>query len=100
MGSFRYGNTKLEAEFYELGLYTPSERFIAVDIALTQLKPEGRCGPPPPGNVSFQPYARRPLYAFTWQSVEFGALMYIKFCLAGTTGVELLVLYSFHKDRP
>jgi hypothetical protein len=24
----------------------------------------------------------------------------MKFCLTGTTGSELLVLYSFHKDRP
>jgi hypothetical protein len=96
---FRYGNAKLENEFYELGLLTPEERFAAVDIALGQIKPEDRCGPDPPGNVSFT-YGGRPLFAFKWKSRDFGEVMYIKFCLSGTTGVELLVLYSFHKDRP
>jgi hypothetical protein len=99
-GDFRYGNVqKLEAEFCALELFTPSERFSAVDISLSQIKPEGRCGPPPPGNRSFT-YGGRPLYAFNWHSPEFGLPMYIKFCLAGTTGMNLLVLYSFHEDRP
>jgi hypothetical protein len=98
-GDFRYGNVqKLEAEFCALDLYTQGERFTAVDIALSQIKPEGRCGPPPPGNKSFT-YGGRPLYAFNWHSAEFGLFMYIKFCLAGTTGTDLLVLYSFHEDR-
>ena len=96
-GDFRYGNAKLEAEFYELGLLTPSERFVAVDIALSQIKPEDRFGPNPPGNISFHPYGGRTLYAFRWHSPEFGKRMYLKFCLTGTTGTELLVLYSFHK---
>jgi hypothetical protein len=100
-GDFRYGNApKLEAEFCALNLYTPGERFIAVDIALSLIRPEDRCGPDSPGNVSFPPYAGRTLYAFKWNSSEFGTLMYLKFCLAGTTGTELLVLYSFHEDRP
>ena len=99
-GDFRWGNVpKLEAEFCALGLYTASERFTAVDIALSQIRPDGRCGPPPPGNKSLT-YGGRPLYAFNWQSAEFGRLMYLKFCLAGTTGMDLLVLYSFHEDRP
>jgi hypothetical protein len=54
----------------------------------------------PPGNISFRPYAGRPLYAFKWYSDAHGSMMYLKFCLTGTTGSELLVLYSFHKDRP
>jgi hypothetical protein len=98
--SFRFGNLKLENDFYELDLLTREERFAAVDIALDQIKPEGRCGPDPPGNISFRPYAGRPLYAFKWYSDVYGSMMYLKFCLAGTTGSELLVLYSFHKDRP
>jgi hypothetical protein len=90
----------LENEFYELGLFTPDERFAAVDIALDQIRPEDGCGPDPPGNISFPPYGGRPLYAFKWYSDEYGSMMYLKFCLTGTTGVELLVLYSFHKDLP
>ena len=97
---FRYGNaTKVEAEFCELGLYTSSDRFSAVDTALLEIKPEGRCGPDPPRNISYPSYSGRPLYAFKWQSSDFGCIMYLKFCLAGTTGMELLVLYSFHKAR-
>jgi hypothetical protein len=97
---FRYGNLKLENEFYELGLLTRDERFAAVDIALDQVRPEDRCGPDPPGNISFPPYGGRRLYAFKWHSDEYGSMMYLKFCLTGTTGVELLVLYSLHKDLP
>jgi hypothetical protein len=99
-GKFRYGNLKLEGEFYDLGLLTPQERFVAVDIALSQIKPEDRCGPDPPGDVSFPPYPGRTLYAFKWYSTEFKSFMYMKFCITGTGGMELLVLYSFHKDRP
>ena len=98
--NFEYGNLKLEEEFYELGLFTKHQRFVAVDCALHEIKPEGRCGPDPPGNISFRPYMGRTLYAFKWHSSDFKSLMYIKFCLAGTTGSEILVLYSFHKDRP
>jgi hypothetical protein len=100
-GNFCYGNApKLEAEFCALNLYTSSERFVAVDIALSLIRPEDRCGPDPPGNVSFPPYGGRTLYAFKWNSPELGGLMYLKFCLTGTTGTELLVLYSFHEDQP
>jgi len=83
----------------ELDLYTPSERFAALDIALSEIRPEDRCGPNPPGNISFT-YGGKPLFAFKWNSVEHGVLMYLKFCLAGNTGMEHLVLYSFHEDRP
>jgi len=97
---FRWGNPeKLEAEFCDLDLYSKSERFSAVDIALSEIKPENRWGPLPPGNKSFPAYPGRPLYAFRWESSHFGCQMYMKFCLAGTTGLELLVLYSFHKSR-
>jgi hypothetical protein len=99
-GKFRFGNSKLENEFYGLGLLTPQERFVSVDIALSQVGPEHRCGPDPPGNISFHPYPGRTLYAFKWYSPEFGSFMYMKFCIAGTGKMELLVLYSFHKDRP
>ena len=96
---FRFGNTKLENEFCELDLYTASERLIALDIALSAIRPEDRCGPNPPGHISTRPYQGRPLYAFTWKSQEFGMEMYLKFCLTGTTGTEHLVLYSFHKNH-
>jgi hypothetical protein len=100
-GDFRFGNVvKLENDFCELGLFTRDERFAAVDVALDQIRPEDRCGPDPPGNISFRPYVGRPLYAFKWYSDEYRSMMYLKFCLTGTTGVELLVLFSFHKDRP
>src|SRR5271167_3307349 len=95
--NFEYGNLKLEEEFYELGLLTKQQRFIAVDCALHEIKPEGRCGPDPPGNISFHPYRGRTLYAFRWKSLDFNKMMYIKFCLAGTSGSDLLVLYSFHE---
>lgn len=101
MGDFRFGNPeKLESEFYELRLYTESERFSAIDIALSEIKPEDRIGPQPPSNISIPPYAGWTLYAFRWKSSESGLDMYIKFCLAGTTGSELLVLHSFHEERP
>ncbi len=99
-GTFEYGNTKLEKEFYELGLLTPSERFAAADIALSQIRPEHWCGPDRPGNISFPPYGGRTLYAFKWYSPEHQAMMYLKLCITGTPGMEILVLYSFHKDRP
>ena len=99
-GDFRYGNAKLENEFYELGLLTRNERIAAVDIALGEIRPRHRRGPNPPGNISSVGYRGRTLYAFKWLSKEHGRMMYLKFCLAGTTGVELLVLHSFHEDRP
>lgn len=98
--NFLYGNTKLDEEFYELGLLDPNERFAAVDIALNQIKPDDWCGPRPPGDVSCGPYSGLRLYAFKWNSTEFGKMMYLKFALTGATGSELLVLYSFHEDRP
>jgi hypothetical protein len=97
---FRYGNTKLESKFYELGLLTKNQRVAAVDIALAEIKPSHRCGPNPPGNISKGGYPGRPLYAFRWLSKEYGRMMYLKFCLSGITGVELLVLHSFHQNRP
>ena len=97
---FRYGNLKLEDEFYQLGLLTKQQRFIAVDCALCEIKPEDRCGPNTPGNISFPPYPGKTLFAFRWRSSDFKKIMYIKFCLSGTAGLELLVLYSFHEERP
>jgi hypothetical protein len=98
--NFEYGNAKLGDEFYELGLLTKQERFVAVDSAFSQIKPEERCGPNPPGNISFHPYSGRTLFAFKWNCADFNAVMYLKFCLTGTTGENILVLYSFHKSRP
>jgi hypothetical protein len=89
---------KLEAEFMELGLLTVAERYGAVDTALAELSSKDRLGPQPPNNISVPPYAGRVLYAFTWKSGDFGAV-YFKFCLAGTTGVEHLVLHSFHHEK-
>jgi hypothetical protein len=98
--NFRFGNLKLEGEFMDLGLVSSNERIAAVDIALNEIGPEDRCGPNPPGNISGSPYPGRTLYAFVWHSSHFGTLMYMKFCLTGTTGTELLVLHSLHASKP
>ena len=98
-GTFLFGSTpgKLEANFMELGLLTVAERNSAVDDALSEIKPCDRMGPQPPNNISIHPYGGRVLYAFIWKSSAFGSV-YLKFCLTGATGVELLVLHSFHHE--
>jgi hypothetical protein len=95
---YLFGNTKLEAEFMELSLLTVAERYTAVDGALSEIGPNDRLGPRPPNNISLPPYGGEVLYAFHWKSSDFGSI-YFKFCLAGETGVEHLVLHSFHPPR-
>jgi hypothetical protein len=98
-GTFLYGNPgKLEAQFMELGLLTVAERDSAVDDALSEIGPKDRVGPQPPSNISIPPYGGKVLYAFIWKSNTHGSV-YLKFCLAGTTGLELIVLHSFHHER-
>ena len=97
---FGYGNTKVDGEFYTLGLLTKAERVAALREALSQIKPRHRRGPAPPDNISTGVHGGNLLYAFSWNSRAKGR-MYFKFCLAATReGVDLLVLYSFHGSRP
>ncbi|HEY6769550.1 MAG TPA: hypothetical protein VI386_32810 [Candidatus Sulfotelmatobacter sp.] len=95
---FLFGNTKLESEFMELELLTVSERLSAVDDALSQICAKDRMGPQPPNNISVPPYGGETLYAFGWKSSTYGSV-YLKFCLVGTTGLDHLVLHSFHVER-
>src|SRR5271157_5417638 len=97
---FAYGNTKVDDEFYTLGLLTKAERIAALRDALVQIKPRHRCGPSPPNNISTGTHGGNLMYAFRWNSQAHGR-MYFKFCLAATReGAALLVLYSFHGSRP
>ena len=97
---FGYGNTKVDGEFYTLGLLTKAERITALRDALAQIKPRHRCGPNPPNNISTGMHGGNLMYAFRWTSRTHGR-MYFKFCLAATReGADLLVLYSFHGSRP
>src|ERR1035437_3146174 len=97
---FEYGNTKVDDEFYTLGLLTKAERIAALRDALAQIKPRHRCGPNPPDNISTGMRGGNLMYAFRWTSGAHGR-MYFKFCLATTReGVDLLVLYSVHGSRP
>jgi hypothetical protein len=97
---FEYGNTKVDDEFYTLGLLTKAERTAALRDALVQIKPRHRCGPSPPNNISTGMRGGNLMYAFGWTSRAYGR-MYFKFCLAATReGADLLVLYSFHGSRP
>lgn len=74
---FRYGSTKLEAEFMELGLLTVADRYAAVDSALAEIGPKDRIGPQSPNNISVPPYSGEMLYAFNWKSSDFGSIYYI-----------------------
>jgi hypothetical protein len=89
---------KLEAEFMELGLVTTQDRDSAVDDAFSQITPSDRHGPQPPDDIADPPYGGGHLFAFVWQSKEFGRT-YIKFSFTGATGLDRLVLHSFHKER-
>jgi hypothetical protein len=96
---FGYGNTKVENEFYALGLLTKSGKIEALRDALAQIRPRHRCGPNPPDNISTGVHGGNLLCAFRWTSPAYGR-MYPKFCLVTTRGaVDLLVLYSFHGSR-
>ena len=95
---FEYGNTKVDDEFYTLGLLTKAERITALRTALARIKPRHRSGPKPPDNISTGAYGGNLMYAFSWFSKEH-VRMYLKFCLVARGGVDLLVLYSFHGSR-
>ena len=97
---FEYGNLKLENEFYTLGLIFPAERLDAVRAALKQIRPRNRFGPNPPDNISSGRFGGNLLYAFVWPSPQFGLRMYLKFCLTIRNKEEVLVLFSFHIERP
>lgn len=97
---FEYGNTKVEGEFYALGLLTRAEQVAALRAALVQTKARHRRGPGPPDNISTGTHGGNLMYAFRWFSGAYGPI-YFKFCLAASwKGVARLVLYSFHWDRP
>jgi hypothetical protein len=103
---FWLGNVgKVELEFFELDLLEDSERFMAVDIALGEITPKDRDGPPPPDNVtSHPPFCGFPMYAFCWSSPQFSRRMYFKFALipgSGKTqmGKTKLAIYAFHEPR-
>lgn len=100
-GRFWLGNvTKVEKEFYELGLLTKEERYASVDIALQEIGPDDRLGPQPPDDVSSHPpFKGLRLYAFCWTSAHFTKSMYIKFALVSGSGPTKLVLYSLHEEK-
>jgi hypothetical protein len=99
-GRFWFGNLKVESDFYDLGLVTEQERYMAVDIALQEIGPHDRSGPEPPNNVSSgPPFHKRYLYAFCWKSKEFAKLMYFKFAVIPGSGKSRLAVYSFHESK-
>jgi len=100
-GRFWLGNPgKVEGELVALDLFDESERFMAMDIALTEITPTDRLGPNPPNDFSTHlPFVQQRLYAFCWNSRHFARQMYIKFAVVGDTRVPRLVVYSFHESR-
>jgi hypothetical protein len=100
-GRFWFGNeTKVEAEFYVLDLLTPEERYIAVDMALTEVTCKDREGPDSPNDRSAHgPFKGLKLFAFRWKSLEHGKIMYIKFGLPCDPLPVKLALYSFHEAK-
>jgi hypothetical protein len=94
-GRFWQGNHKIEEEFYTLDLLAPEERYMGVDIALQEIAPCWRLGPQPPNDLT---HAGDHLYAFYWESHEFGKFMYFKFALSFDAGRTHLVLHSFHES--
>jgi hypothetical protein len=91
---------KLDVEFYELDLLEDSERFMAVDIVLDEIKPGDRDGPHTPNNVTAHPpFQGFPLYAFCWNSAHFEKRMYFKFALISGSGKSQLAVYSLHETR-
>jgi hypothetical protein len=91
---FLFGNSKIEAEFYSLDLFTREERLMAIDIALQEISPACRLGPQAPGNMS----GVKHLYAFYWASAEFKKNMYFKFALSTDAGRTHLYVYSLHES--
>lgn len=101
-GRFWFGNPgKVEREFYELGLLTEEERYVAIDMALQELCADHRLGPQPPDDISsHRPFPGERLFAFSWHSGYMGKQMYIKFALLEGSGPCKMALYSFHEEKP
>jgi hypothetical protein len=98
-GRFWLGNlTKMERELYELDLLTEDERYVAIDIVLTEIGPENRKGPAPPDDHACHgPFLGEKLYAFKWRSKHFQKLMYFKFAIVSSPPPEKLAVYSLHE---
>lgn len=97
-GRFVAGNVKLEAEFYALELLSAAERYMAIDMALQEIKSADRLGPQPPSDRSFGLYRGRQLYAFCWRSPEVKKEIYFKFAFAPASDGDHLIVYSFHES--
>jgi hypothetical protein len=100
-GRFWLGHIqKVEKEFLDLDLWDESDRFMAIDIALSEITPTDRLGPNPPNDFSSHPpFLRQRLFAFCWSSAHFGQRMYFKFAVVGDTKIPRLVVYSLHEAR-
>jgi len=96
---FLLHGTNVEAQFVELHLYDPGERLAALEQALNEITEKCRRGPQPPDDLSSGRYAGNRMYAFTWNSAEFGEI-YLKFSLTGVDRMACLVLHSFHRNTP
>jgi hypothetical protein len=103
---FWLGNAgKVELEFYELDLLERDERFMALDIALSEITPNDYDGPNPPGDISSHPpFQGCRMFAFCWNSAHFARRLYFKFALTSPSGKTQmakpkLVIYSFHEPR-
>jgi hypothetical protein len=98
---FWLGNVpKLEVEFYELGLLTEEERYLAVDIALIEIVSGDRKGPVAPHDrAGHGPFFGEKLYAFKWESQNLKKLMYLKFALPSKPPPEKLAVYSLHETE-
>jgi hypothetical protein len=91
--------TELESQFNALGLFDFGDRLASLETALDEITAQCRSGPQPPGDFSSGAYAGKRMYAFVWNSTEFGPV-YIKFSFTGADRMASLVLHSFHKDTP
>ncbi|HEV2485105.1 MAG TPA: hypothetical protein VGT08_06200 [Terracidiphilus sp.] len=90
---------KVEAQFVELELYEFGNRLAALEQALNEITAKCRRGPQPPDDFSNGTYPGNRMYAFVWNSTEFGEI-YLKFSLTGNDKMACLVLHSFHRDIP
>jgi hypothetical protein len=89
----------LESQFVALSLYDQGERLAALEQALNEISAACRLGPRPPNDISYPPYGGNKMYAFGWNSVEYG-IIYLKFSFTGIDKMAQLVLHSFHKHVP
>lgn len=96
---FVFHGPNLETQFVELGLYEYGDRLAALDQALDEITAQCRRGPQPPDDFSSGSYPGNRMYAFIWNSGEFGNI-YLKFSLTGDDKMAQLVLHSFHRNVP